>query len=92
MSPHADLFDGKLTLVYGYRATRLGLLQALPQAMKEDQGSYVEMEGMHELHVTRISIHLDRPSPAHTDGELLPQWVQDFDYEIQPQRLNMIIP
>lgn len=92
MTPHADPFDGKLTLAYGYRSTRLGLFQALPRALKEGKGSYVEMEGMHELHVTRVSIHLDKPSPAHTDGELLPKWVQHFEYEIQPKRINMIIP
>ena len=91
MTPHANPFDGKLTLAYGYRATRLGLFQALPRAFNEDKGSYVEMHGMYELNSTRVSIHLDKPSPAHTDGELLPQWVQDFEYEIQPQRINMIV-
>ena len=72
MTPHADLFDGKLTLAFGYRGTRLGLFQALPRAFNEDKGSYVEMDGMQEVHATRISVHLDKPSPAHTDGELLP--------------------
>ena len=43
MTPHADMFDGKLTLAYGYRATRLGLFQALPRAFKEGAGSYVEI-------------------------------------------------
>jgi diacylglycerol kinase (ATP) len=92
MTPHADPFDGKLTLAYGYRSTRLGLFQALPRAFNEDKGSYVEMEGMHEVHTTRISIHLDRPSPAHTDGELLPAWIQDFEYEILPECLNILLP
>jgi diacylglycerol kinase (ATP) len=92
MTPHADPFDGKLTLAYGYRGTRLGLFQALPRAFNEDKGSYVEMEGMHEVHATRISIHLDSPSPAHTDGELLPAWIQDFQYEILPKCLNILLP
>lgn len=92
MTPHADPFDGKLTLAYGYRDTRLGLFQALPRAFNEDKGSYVEMEGMHEVHATRISIHLDKPSPAHTDGELLPIWIQDFEYEILPKCLNILLP
>jgi diacylglycerol kinase (ATP) len=91
MTPHADPFDGKLTLAFGHRATRLGMFQALPRAFNADKGSYVEMEGMYEVHATRISIHLDKPSPAHTDGELLPQWMQDFEYEIQPKRINMIV-
>jgi diacylglycerol kinase (ATP) len=91
MTPHADPFDGKLTLAYGYRGTRRGLFQALPRAFNEDKGSYVEMEGMHEIHATRISIHLDKPSPAHTDGELLSEWIQDFEYEILPGCLNIIV-
>jgi diacylglycerol kinase (ATP) len=91
MTPHADPFDGKLTFAFGYRATRLGLFQALPRAFNEDKGSYVEMEGMQEVHATRISIHLDKPSPAHTDGELLPGWIQDFEYEILPGCLIIIV-
>ncbi len=92
MTPHADPFDGKLTFAFGYRNTRLGLFQALPRAFNEDKGSYVEMEGMNEVHAMRISIHLDMPSPAHTDGELLPEWIQDFEYEILPKCLNIILP
>jgi diacylglycerol kinase (ATP) len=91
MTPHADPFDGKLTLAFGYRGTRLGLFQALPRAFNEDKGSYVEMDGMQEVQTTRVSIHLDKPSPAHTDGELLPQWIQDFEYEILPGCLNIIV-
>jgi diacylglycerol kinase (ATP) len=91
MTPHADPFDGKLTLAFGYRATRLGLFQALPRAFNEDKGSYVELDGMYEVHATKITIHLDSPSPAHTDGELLPEWIQDFEYEILPQKLNVLV-
>ena len=92
MTPHADPFDGKLTLAFGYRATRLGMFMALPRAFNEDKGSYVDMEGMRELHATKISIHLDKPSPAHTDGELFPEWIKDFEYEILPKKLNLLLP
>jgi diacylglycerol kinase (ATP) len=91
MTPHADPFDGKLALAFGYRGTRLGLFQALPRAFNEDKGSYVEMEGMREVQTSRISIHLNKPSPAHTDGELLPTWIQDFEYEILADCLNIIV-
>lgn len=91
MTPHADPYDGKLALAFGYRPTRRGLFLALPRAFKEGKGSYVEMKGMYEVQTTQISIHLDHPSPAHTDGELLPQWLQDFEYQIQPKRLNVIV-
>ncbi|HXF83807.1 MAG TPA: diacylglycerol kinase family protein [Anaerolineales bacterium] len=92
MTPHADPFDGKLTLVYGYRGTRLALFQAFPAALKEGKGNYVELDGIWEVHTTRVSIHLDQPSPAHTDGELLPGWIQDFEYSIFPKKLNIIVP
>ncbi len=84
MTPHADPFDGKLTLAFGYRATRLGLFSALPRAFKEGEGSYIEMDGMREVHCTRLTIHLDKPSPAHTDGELFDNWLTDLNYEILP--------
>jgi len=90
MTPHADPADGKLTLAFGYRATRLGLFGALPRAFNEGEKSYVYMDGMREINATRISIHLDHPSPAHTDGELFPTWIQDLEYSIQPGRLKIL--
>jgi diacylglycerol kinase (ATP) len=92
MTPHADMFDGKLALAFGYRATRMGLFQALPRAFNEGEKSYVYMDGMRELQTTKISIHLDHPSPAHCDGELFPQFIQDFEYSIQPGRLKILAP
>lgn len=92
MTPHADPFDGRLTLAFGYRATRLGMFLVLPKAFNEDKGSYVELDGMRELHSTRVSIRLDRPSYAHTDGELFPSQVQTLEYEIFPGKLNIFLP
>jgi diacylglycerol kinase (ATP) len=92
MAPHADPTDGKLTFAYGYRKTRLGMFVALPRAMKPGKGSYVEMEGMYEVNTTKLTIHLDHPSPAHTDGELFPEYVTDFEYSIQPGRLKILVP
>ncbi len=91
MTPHADPFDGKLTLAFGYRSSRLGLVAALPSAFKEDKGSYVELPGMRELNCTRVMIHLDKPSPAHTDGVLFSQWLTDFDYKIFPATVPVLM-
>lgn len=90
MTPHADVSDGKLTLAYGYRGTRRGLFAALPRAFNEGKGSYVEMDGMNEVQTTWVKLYLDPASPAHTDGELLPEYVQDFAYSIQPGRLQVL--
>ena len=92
MTPHADPFDGKLTFMYAYRATRLELFQALPRAMKTGESSLVEMDGIHEVHCTRLKIHLDKPSPVHTDGELFDHWQTDLEYKIFPTAVQMFVP
>jgi diacylglycerol kinase (ATP) len=92
MTPHADPFDGKLTLAFGHRGTRMGLFMALPKAFNEGKGSYVELDGMRELHTTRVSIRLDHPSPAHTDGELFDTWITDLEYKIFPSAVNLLVP
>jgi diacylglycerol kinase (ATP) len=91
MIPHADPFDGKLTFVYGYRSTRLAMLGTLPRAMKPGAGSYVEMDGIFEQKATWIKIHLQNPSPAHTDGELFSNSIQDLEYSIYPGRLKILM-
>ena len=92
MIPHADPFDGKFTFAFGYRSGRREMLALLPRAMKPDKGSYVEAEGMWEINTTRLKVHLDKPSPAHTDGELFSEMVSDLDYELLPARLRILTP
>jgi diacylglycerol kinase (ATP) len=92
MAPHADLFDGKLTFVYGMRRTRRGMFAVLPKTMKRAGGSYVETEDIHEVHSPWIKIHVDSPTPAHVDGEIFSKGVQDLEYHIQPQRLQILVP
>jgi diacylglycerol kinase (ATP) len=91
MTPHADPCDGKLTMAFGYRPTRLGLFSALPRAFREGEGSYIELPGMRELHATWIKIHLDKPTPAHTDGVLFDRWLTDFYYSIFPAAVPVLM-
>ena len=92
MGPHADPFDGKLTIVYGYRASRMGMFALLPKTMKPDSGSYVESEGMYEFPVSWLKVHLKNPSPAHTDGELFSTSITELEYKIHPGLLQMLLP
>jgi diacylglycerol kinase (ATP) len=82
MSPHADLFDGKLTFVYGYRKTRGEILSIFPRTMKPGAGNYVEAEGIHEQNATWIKIHLESPAAAHVDGEIFSTAIQDLEYRV----------
>jgi len=92
MAPHADPFDGKLTFVHGYRKTRGQIFKLLPRTMKPGEGSFVEMDGIFEYQTTRIKIHVDRVTPAHTDGVIFSTDLQDFEYKIYPQRLQILLP
>jgi diacylglycerol kinase family enzyme len=92
MAPHADPFDGKLTFVYGVRRTRREMFAVLPKTMKRDEGSYVETDDIHEENSTWIKIHVDTPTPAHVDGEIFSEAIQDLDYRIYPQRLQILMP
>jgi len=92
MGPHSDPYDGKLTIVTAYRATRRGMFAMLPKAMKPDAGSYVESEGVREFPVSWLKVHLDNPSPVHTDGELFNTAITDVEYKIHPGRLQIFVP
>ncbi len=92
MAPHANPFDGKLTFVHGYRKTRGQIFRLLPRTMKPDKGSFVEMEGIHEQSASYVKINMNRPAPAHVDGEIFSEGIQDLEYRICPQRLKILVP
>ena len=92
MTPHADPFDGKLTFMHGYRSTRLGMFQALPSAMKPAEGNIAEQDGIVEVECTWLKFSLDKPSPAHTDGELFDSWIKNFEYKIFPSAVSILAP
>lgn len=92
MAPHADPFDGKLTFVYGYRRTRGQIFRLLPKTMKSGKGSFVEMDGIHEQQATWVKIHVEGPAPAHVDGEIFSERIQDLEYGIYPGRLQILMP
>ncbi|HAV76677.1 MAG TPA: hypothetical protein DCX53_04905 [Anaerolineae bacterium] len=92
MTPHADPFDGRLTFMHGYRSTRLGMFVALPSAMKPAEGNIAELAGIVEVDCTWLKFSLDKPSPAHTDGELFDEWIKDFEYKIFPSAVPILVP
>ncbi len=91
MTPHANLSDGKLTFMFGYRPTRLGTFALLPKTM-QPQGDFVHETGIREINATWLKVRLDHPSPAHTDGELFPHRVTELDYRIIPACLQVLAP
>jgi diacylglycerol kinase (ATP) len=90
MAPHADPFDGRLTCVYGFRSSRLQLLSLLPRTMKPGAGSYVELDGIHEISTAWLRVRVEQPAPAHADGEVFAPVIQELEYRILPKRLQVI--
>lgn len=91
MAPHASPFDGRLALVYGYRATRLQMLGTLPRTMRPGKGSYVEIDGIHETQMSWLRVRIDRPAPAHADGEVFAPAIQELEYKVWPGRLQILV-
>jgi YegS/Rv2252/BmrU family lipid kinase len=92
MAPHADAFDGRLTFVYGFRSSRMQLLRLLPRTLRPRAGSYVEMQGISEVHTTWLRVQIDSPAPAHADGEVFAPEIQALEYQIWPARLQVLVP
>ncbi|MDD5468455.1 MAG: diacylglycerol kinase family lipid kinase [Anaerolineales bacterium] len=91
MTPHADLFDGRLTFVYGYLPTRRQILKALPRTMKPGAGSYVELPAIHEVHADWLRIRTTTPTPLHTDGEIQEHDAQEMEYSIRPGSISVFL-
>jgi diacylglycerol kinase (ATP) len=91
MTPHANLFDGKLTFTYGYVKSRARLFYLLPKTMKPGKGSFVEEVEIHEQDATWIKIQVTRPTPAHIDGEIFTNSTQSLEYHIHPQKLQILM-
>lgn len=89
MAPHADPADGKLTFVLAYRPTRLSTFAILPKTM-DPKGDFVHEAGIQEVNTRWLKIQLDRPSPAHTDGELFAEPVSALDYRLIPGCLRIL--
>ena len=92
MAPHADPFDGRLTFVYGFRSSRLQLLRLLPRTLRPSAGSYVELDGISEVHATWLRVRIDPPAPAHADGEVFAPAIRALEYQILPARLHVLVP
>lgn len=92
MTPHADLFDGKMTFSFGYVKSRLRMLSLLPLTMKSGEGSFVEKDEFSEINTKHLTIKLTKSSPSHADGEIFDRELYKAEYQIFPGRLPILMP
>jgi diacylglycerol kinase (ATP) len=88
--PHADLFDGKLTFVYGYMSSRLRILSMFGDIMKPDEGNYVEHPAIHEVDATWLKVTAEPATPMHADGEILTEGIKETHFRILPGKLPLL--
>ena len=55
------------------------------------EGTFVEAEGVREIHTKNIKVQLQSPSPAHSDGELFPEYVENLEYSIMPGMIDILV-
>lgn len=91
MAPHANPFDGLLTFVHGFMPTRFKIMTLLPRTTKPDQGSYVEHPSIHEISSPWLRVRTEQPTPAHADGEIFSEAIQDLEYKVFPRSLPILL-
>jgi diacylglycerol kinase (ATP) len=90
--PHANPSDGKLSFIYGYISTRLKTLLALPMTMKPGKGNITEHPAVHEATTSWLKVRSETPTPAHADGEIFTQGIQELEFQVFPGKLEVIVP
>jgi len=92
MIPQADFFDHTLGFVHAFRSSKWELLKMLPKTLKPGRGSYIYEPGVFAGQMTWLNVHVESPSPAHVDGEIISEAIHDLKYRIQPGRLTILLP
>jgi len=92
MAPHADLFDGEITLLFGHARSRLDMLSFLPLMMQADGEKFLKRDGVFEINTKRLHIKLAESSPAHADGEIFDRELYEANYQVHPGRLPILMP
>ncbi len=91
-TPHADPFDGRLTVTYSAIRSRAELIRVLPRTTKQGAGSWVEHPLVHEFHATWLRVRSTRPTPMHADGEVQSTGMTELEYRVVPARLPVLVP
>lgn len=91
MAPHANPFDGLLTFVYGFMPTRLQILSVFPRTTRPGEGSFIEHPSVHEISSPWLKVRSEQPTPAHADGEIFAEAIQELEYKVYPGRLPILL-
>ncbi len=89
--PDARPADGLLSFTCGNIPTRWQILRAFPMILKSGPGNIAEHPQVIQRHCHQLTVRTNRPTHAHTDGELLPGLLDRAQFEILPGRLEVLV-
>lgn len=88
MAPGAAPDDGLLDLVV---VDDRSIPRRLPLLKRFRDGTYIRLPGIQRLRVRAVRIELERPLPAHLDGEILPRGVAELEARVLPGELRVAV-
>lgn len=88
--PHADPFDGKLSVTFGSIPTRIGIMAALPKITRKEKGNITEHPSVEKIDCTWLRVTTSPATPAHADGEVFETEISSLEYKIHPSELPII--
>ena len=87
LAPGARPDDGFLDMVV---VDDLSILRRIPVLKSLRDGTYSRFSEVRRVRVKRVRIELERPLPAHLDGEILPEGVTRLQVEAIPGALKVV--
>ena len=88
MTPHAEMDDGLLDVVFDVGLTRWQLLTVFPQTLK---GTHIDHPRVRYLQTKSLSITASPSTPIHADGEIIDRKAVEINYSILPGTLRIIV-
>jgi diacylglycerol kinase (ATP) len=91
VAPQADPGDGILDYAMIERVSRLMMFRLLPEVMN---GTHARFKPVRIGRFQTMDIHLSRPLPIHTDGEMFAGFqseITDLHLELLPRALRLIV-
>ncbi len=88
LAPESSLDDGAFDVVWSEKVSRMEVLRLIPAVLR---GTHLTHPKIHFARTAKIEVLLEAPTPAHVDGEMLPQ-TRNFRAEVLPNSLHVLAP
>ena len=86
-APEADPGDGKLEICVASHSSKLRLI---PMLIRSRLPRFVKRKGVRVYECREARIHMDRPAPIHTDGEIC-RFQSDLEIQCIEKKIRVIV-